>query len=124
MTALPELTYSWASPSVHIGRITLTGDLTHVNADELLRAIEAELVRQPSLRELHVDCGGLEICDSRGLSVLLMLRRRTASLGLALHIVNRPRTLNRILDRTGTTEYLTGTPQDTLRDDIGGHRQF
>ncbi|MFL6119558.1 STAS domain-containing protein [Actinophytocola sp.] len=117
MTAFPELRYSWDTSAGHIGRVTLAGDLIHVNADELLEAVTDELAAHPGLRELHVDCAQLEVCDSRGLSTLLMLRRRTDSLGLRLHIVNRPHALNRMLDRTGTTEYLTSDePQSILRD--------
>jgi anti-anti-sigma factor len=117
MTAFPELRYDWDTPAGYIGRVTLTGDLTHVNADELLDAVDQELAAHPGLRQLHVDCAGLEVCDSRGLSTLLMLRRRTESLGLELHVVNRPRALDRMLDRTGTLEYLTGdNPRDALAD--------
>lgn len=117
MTAFPELKYEWDTSAGHIGRVTLVGDLTHVNADELLQAVNDELAAHPGLREVHVDCAGLEVCDSRGLSTLLMLRRRTESLGLELHVVNRPRALDRMLDRTGTKEYLTGDlPSDALRD--------
>jgi anti-anti-sigma factor len=117
MTALPELTYRWDTPERELGRVTLTGDLTHVNADDLLRAVSDQLSAHPALRTLRVDCSGLEICDSRGLSILLMLRRRTESLGLGLDIVNRPAALNRMLDRTGTTEYLTGDDSgDSLQD--------
>jgi anti-anti-sigma factor len=117
MTTLPELSYRWHSSTVHIGQVTLTGDLTHVNANKVLRTIEDELAKHPQLRELHVDCAGLEFCDSGGLSTLLMLRRRTESLGLELRLVNRPHTLERMLDRTGTTEYLTSDqPVTTERD--------
>jgi anti-anti-sigma factor len=112
MTALPELRYSWETSDVHIGRISLSGDLTHVNADDLLQAVTDQMGAHPALRELHVDCAGLDVCDSRGLSVLLMLRRRSESLGIELRVVNRPTTLDRMLDRTGTAEYLIG-------DDVG-----
>lgn len=108
MTALPELTCTWETPADHIGRIALTGDLVNINADQVLHEVHEALATYPALRELHIDCAGLQICDSRGLSILLMLRRRTGSLGIALHIDNRPKTLDRLLARTGTTEYLTG----------------
>lgn len=116
MTALPDLTYRWDTPSIHIGQITLTGDLTHINADKLLAAVTDQLTAHPALRELHVDCAALEICDSRGLSVLLMIRRRTDALGVGLRIVRRPDTLDRMLDLTGTTAYLTGTDRETRRN--------
>ena len=103
-----ELTCTWDTPDEHVGRIALGGDLVNVNADRVLRRAEEALSAHPGLRELHIDCAGLQFCDSRGLSVLLVLRHRTESLGIALRIVNRPRTLDRLFARTGTAEYLTG----------------
>lgn len=117
MTALPELTCTWDTPADHIGRIALDGDLVNINADLVLRQVDEALSTHPGLCELHIDCGGLEVCDSRGLSVLLMLRRRAQALGIALHIVNRPRTLDRLLSRTGTAEYLTGENGSSDRQD-------
>lgn len=108
MTALPELTCTWDTPTDHIGRIALDGDLVNVNADQVLRKADEALSAHPGLRELHIDCTGLQVCDSRGLSVLLVLRHRADSHGIGLRIVNRPRTLDRLFSRTGTAEYLTG----------------
>ena len=39
MTALPELHFTWTIPSAHVGRLTLTGNVVYVNAEELLAAI-------------------------------------------------------------------------------------
>ncbi len=117
MTALPELTCTWDTPADDVGRIALDGDLVNINADQVLREVDEALATHPALRELRIDCAGLEVCDSRGLSVLLMLRRRAQSLGIALRIVNRPRTLDRLLSRTGTAEYLTGEDSDADRQD-------
>jgi anti-anti-sigma factor len=108
MTALPELTFTWETPAAHVRRVALNGSLAYVNADALLRSITDNLVDNQDLRELHVDCAGLDMCDSRGLATLLTLRRRTEVLGVELHIVNRPALLNRMMDRTGTTTFLTG----------------
>ncbi|TDV57370.1 STAS domain-containing protein [Actinophytocola oryzae] len=106
MTSLPELTFTWDRPANHVGRVVLAGNIVHTNADELLRVVTDLLSDDPGLRELRLDCAGLDICDSRGLSTLLMLRRHTESLGLDLRIVNRPLALDRMLERTGTSEYL------------------
>jgi anti-anti-sigma factor len=106
MTSLPELTFTWTIPAAHVGRLTLAGNVVYVNAEDLLRAVVEHLDEQPDLRELLIDCAGIEICDSRGLSTLLMLRRRTQKLGLELKLVNRPKVLDRMLERTGTAEYL------------------
>jgi anti-anti-sigma factor len=116
MTSIPELTYTWDTPSVHIGRLVLAGSVVYANADELLQAVTDRLAAQGGLRELHIDCAGLDICDSMGLSTLLMLRRRTESLGLDLRLLNRPSPLDRMLERTGTYDYLTG-PTEARRED-------
>ena len=112
------MTCTWDSPSRHSARISLTGDLVNINADLVLRSVDEGLAAHPALRELHIDCTALEVCDSRGLSALLMLRRRTESRNVTLRITNRPRILDRLLERTGTAEYLTGESRTTaaLRD--------
>jgi anti-anti-sigma factor len=106
MVELPELTFSWDTPSVHIGRVTVTGDIVYGNAEEFLTEVTNRLATQEGLRELHLDCTGLGICDSRGLSALLMLRRRTEARGVVLRVLNRPKVLDRLAERTGTAEYL------------------
>ncbi|MFJ4693113.1 STAS domain-containing protein [Streptomyces sp. NPDC088766] len=60
-----------------------------------------------TLRDLHLDCADLTLIDSTGLAMLLMLRRRTYPAGITLHLDNRPAHLERMLQLTGTTEYLT-----------------
>lgn len=115
MTSIPELTYTWDTPAVHIGRIVLAGNVVYANADALLAAVTDRLGAHRELRELHVDCGGLDFCDSMGLSTLLMLRRRTESLGLDLRLLNRPTPLDRMLERTGTYEYLAGADRAEAR---------
>lgn len=117
MPTLPQLSYTWDDPTVHIRRVTLGGDLTNANADQLLRAITEDLSAHPGRRALHIDCAGVGLCDARGLSVLLMLRRRTESLGIELHIVNRGQVLRQLLERTGTEEYLTGRTRGDARTD-------
>lgn len=107
MTSLPELTFAWDTPTVHTGRVTLAGDLTFVNADALLTAVTKKLTEAQTLTELQVDCASLDLCDSRGLSVLLMLRRSTEAAGVTLRLLNRSPALNRLLDRTGTAPYFT-----------------
>lgn len=107
MISLPELTVTWDVSPGHVARLALTGDVVHPNADELLRAVTELVAAHQDVRELVVDCAGLGICDSRGLSTLLMLRRRTEAAGVELRIVNRPPILDRLLVRTGTAEYLS-----------------
>lgn len=108
MTGASELTVTWAPPDVGTGCFVLGGDLVNEHAERLLVAVNERLAEHRDLRELLIDCAKLEVCDSRGLSVLLMVRRRTDSLGVTLRLVNRTRLLDRLLDRTGTADYLTG----------------
>jgi anti-anti-sigma factor len=110
VTTLPELTFVWDTPDATTGRVTVTGNIVFGNAEEFLAVVTDHLVANRDLRELHIDCTGLGICDSRGLSALLMLRRRTETLGLALHILNRPKVLDRVAERTGTAKYLFDNP--------------
>jgi anti-anti-sigma factor len=117
MPTLPQLSYTWDDPAVHIRRVTLDGELVSANADQLLMAITEDLSSHEGRRALHIDCAGVELCDSRGLSALLMLRRRTESLGIELHVVNRGAALQHLLERTGTDEYLTGETRGDARPD-------
>jgi anti-anti-sigma factor len=105
---LPQLSFTWSGPTGGTGSVAVAGDLVHVNATDFLRIVTDELSANPELRELRVDCTELEICDSMGLSVLLMLRRRVDALDVALRVLNRPYSLDRMLELTGTFEYLTG----------------
>lgn len=99
---------TWNLVDAHTGCFTLSGDLVHLHAEQLLGAVDERLDHHGELRELWIDCEKLAACDSRGLSVLLMVRRRTESLGITLQLVNRTRLLDRLMERTGTAEYLTG----------------
>ncbi|GAA4061669.1 STAS domain-containing protein [Nonomuraea soli] len=84
----------------------LRGDLDYVSAEDLLTVVTARLRQAPAPREIRLDCAGLGICDSTGLSVLLVIRRRADAVGTRLHLDNRGAALNRLLDITGTREHL------------------
>lgn len=91
-------------------RFELRGDLDHYCADLLLEEVERVLADHAGLRELHLHCAGLTAVDSVGLSVLLMVRRRTGAADVRLHVEKRPLRLDRLLELTGTLDYLT-TPE-------------
>ncbi|WP_405578510.1 STAS domain-containing protein [Streptomyces sp. NBC_01190] len=91
-------------------RITIAGDLDYDSAWELPEAIDAGLVAYPGIRELRLDCAGLGDCDSMGLSVLLGVHRATVRTGIRLFLDDRPPALERLLDLTGTLEFLTADP--------------
>ncbi|MFI8266537.1 MULTISPECIES: STAS domain-containing protein [unclassified Streptomyces] len=95
-------------------RFELHGDLDHYWADILLEAVEAVLAEYTGLRDVRLHCAGLTAVDSSGLSALLMVRRRTGAAGVRLHVEERPIRLERLLELTGTLDYLT-TPEAGAR---------
>ncbi|MDH6229034.1 STAS domain-containing protein [Streptomyces sp. MJP52] len=107
MTTFPpslHLTTVTAEDSV---RIEITGDLDYDNAGLLLNEVTARLGARPRPGDLRLHCAGVGAIDSTGLSVLLMIGRRTASAGTRLHLDERPAMMDRLLDLTGTLEYFT-----------------
>ncbi|WP_409236296.1 STAS domain-containing protein [Streptomyces sp. PA5.6] len=108
MTTLPpalRLATAGTADAVHI---EITGDLDYDNAEYLLAEVTEQLGARPGLRDLHLHCAGVANVDSMGLSILLMIGRRTAETGTRLHLDDRPPNLERLLDLTGTLEYFTG----------------
>ncbi|MER5967809.1 STAS domain-containing protein [Streptomyces sp. NPDC002057] len=93
-------------------RIEVHGDLDYDSADLLLEEATAQLAARPALTDLHLHCAGLGAVDSMGLSALLMIGRRTTVAGVRLHLDDRPANLDRLLELTGTLDYLT-TPLPT-----------
>ncbi|MFI1680848.1 STAS domain-containing protein [Streptomyces sp. NPDC020607] len=108
-TSHPALRLATAgtADTVHI---EITGDLDYDNAEFLLAEVTDQLGARPQLRDLHLHCAGIANVDSMGLSILLMIGRRTADTGTRLHLDDRPPNLERLLDLTGTLEYFTGAP--------------
>ncbi|OBH89165.1 STAS domain-containing protein [Mycobacterium sp. E2733] len=86
--------------------VQVSGDLVYETVDALVDAVGQLLGRQPTLTDLHLDLSGLAICDSAGLSALLLVHRRSCQAGVQLHLDRRPRFLDRILDVTGTFDHL------------------
>ncbi|MEE1757037.1 STAS domain-containing protein [Streptomyces sp. SP18CS02] len=86
--------------------IRISGDLDYETADDLVRAVDEVLAARPDVRELALHCGGAGMCDSMGLSALLMVKRRTLAQGVRLRLVERPPALTRLLGLTGTDVYL------------------
>ncbi|MGW5861405.1 STAS domain-containing protein [Streptomyces sp. NPDC055239] len=97
-------------------RIELHGDLDYDNADHLLRAVTDKLAEHPRLGDLHLHCAGLDVIDSMGLSILLMVHRRTSAAGVRLHLDDRTAKLDRLLALTGTLDHLTAP--------LTGHREL
>jgi anti-anti-sigma factor len=109
MSRRRALDHAWSRPDQHTALVRLDGDLDFDSGDELLDALTRELAATTGLAELHLDCAELGFCDSWGLSVLLMIHRRVAAMGVTLHLDNRREPLERLLRRTHTLIHLTGT---------------
>jgi len=106
------LRLDWTMPDTATGRLAVVGELNFQSAGRLIETVTEELARHPELRELRLDCTGLDHCDSSGLSVLLMAQRRTQAAGVTLYLDNRSSTLERMLELTGTVDYLAGDAAD------------
>lgn len=88
----------------------IAGDVDYVTTSALVEAAEKLLAEHPDLRNLHLDCAQLTMCDSAGISGLLTIHHRTSTAGVHLHLDRRPKFFERVLDITGILEYLIAAP--------------
>jgi len=88
----------------------IAGDVDYTTTPVLVEAAEKLLAEHPVLRDLHLDCAQMTLCDSAGISGLLTINQRTAAAGVHLHLDRRPNFLERILDITGILEHLIAAP--------------
>ncbi|MFI8232697.1 STAS domain-containing protein [Streptomyces sp. NPDC085900] len=109
MTTLPSTLHLTTIDTDDTVRIEITGDLDYDTADFLLEEVTTQLGARPEVRHVHLHCAGLGTVDSMGLSILLMIGRRTAAAAARLHLDDRPAQLDRLLDITGTLDYFTAT---------------
>ncbi|MEV7405181.1 STAS domain-containing protein [Streptomyces sp. NPDC091267] len=115
MTTMPRPSFTLtveAGPGT--ARVHLAGDLEYDTTDELLRRVDRCLTEQPHLRDLHLDCAQLRLCDSMGLSSFIEIRRSTAARDVRLHLDNPPPFLGRMLTITGVSQ-LFGPARETQR---------
>ncbi|MEW2430685.1 STAS domain-containing protein [Micromonospora sp. NPDC047644] len=90
-------------------RLRLTGELDYDSAPELLAA--AAGLRGDEDAPVLVDLTGVTLCDSSGLSALLVVHRAAG----AIRLTGVSPQLQRMLDRTGLTELLAEAYAD---DDV------
>ncbi|MEH0825935.1 MULTISPECIES: STAS domain-containing protein [unclassified Micromonospora] len=88
-------------------RVRLAGELDFDTAPELVEAV-AEL-RRDGHQELELDFAGVDLCDSSGLSALVVIHR--AGTG-AIRLFNLNPQIKHLLDRTGLAELLAAPPRD------------
>ncbi|WP_405663783.1 STAS domain-containing protein [Streptomyces sp. NBC_01166] len=100
-------------------RLRLAGDLDFDTSDLLVERARACLAAEPGPQDLFLDCSGLRLCDSMGVSSLLLIHRGTSSRGVALHLENPPAFLRRMLDVTGTARLfvLDGAGRQTEQEE-------
>ncbi|MFF9865565.1 STAS domain-containing protein [Streptomyces sp. NPDC013953] len=96
----------------HTVRLALTGDLDYDTSGELLDQVHLALRDRADVDDLRLDCRKLGTVDSTGLSALLQIHRSAGRDGIGFHLDNIGPALQRLLDLTGTYEYLT-TPQQS-----------
>ena len=89
----------------------IAGDVDYTTTPALVEAAVQLLADQPALRDLHLDCAQMTICDSSGISGLITIHHRTSTAGVHLHLDRRPKFFDRILEITGVLEHLTAAPR-------------
>ncbi|MFE9251405.1 STAS domain-containing protein [Streptomyces sp. NPDC007088] len=111
MTVPPHpLTLTVAPYDAGVPLLRAAGELDHDTAGELLTAVARQLAARPVPPAVHLDLSGVTVCDSMGLSALIMVRRQAASAGVPLLLDEVSPVLGRLLDLTGTRAYLTACP--------------
>lgn len=103
--SLGALSLTW-NRGAGLATVAVDGELDFVTADRLLDEATA-VAAEPGVRRIVLDCAQLSFCDSHGLSVLLMLHRRTRAADVALVLDNRRQRLDRLLAITGAAALLT-----------------
>jgi anti-anti-sigma factor len=88
----------------------IAGDVDYTTTSQLVEAAEKLLKDHPVLKNLHLDCAQMTLCDSAGISGLMMIHQRTSAAGVHLHLDRRPSFFERILDITGILDHLTAPP--------------
>ncbi|MER7995893.1 STAS domain-containing protein [Micromonospora chalcea] len=95
-------------------RVRLTGELDYDTAPELVEAVAR--LRRDGCQEVELDFGGVVLCDSSGLSALVVIHRSGTG---AVRLRNTNPQVRHLLDRTGLAELLAAPPRDVT----GGARE-
>ncbi|MFJ8443555.1 STAS domain-containing protein [Kitasatospora griseola] len=92
------------------------GELDHDSVGPLREALERAVAVPPG--RLVVDCGGLDFCDSTGLSLLLRAHAAAEQAGVPLLLADPGPVVPRMLEITGADEVLT--VRATVEEALGG----
>ncbi|MFJ9624184.1 STAS domain-containing protein [Streptomyces sp. NPDC101181] len=102
MTALPSPLFTvTAEEGRDWVRLRLSGDLDYDTSHQLVSRAVDGMAGAPDARDLYLDCAGLSLCDSMGVSALLQVHRDAAARRVRLHVDNAPPFLERIIRITG-----------------------
>ncbi|MGW2262670.1 STAS domain-containing protein [Streptomyces sp. NPDC001780] len=82
--------------------VRLDGAMDFETAYEVVDTVRQLLRLHRGVRTLELHCGGLTLCDSAGLSALLLIRRLTEGDGVRLVLSECRPALDRLLEITGT----------------------
>ncbi|MFJ8148845.1 STAS domain-containing protein [Streptomyces sp. NPDC096094] len=123
VTTSPDADPTAASPSAgpHTVRLALTGDLDYDTCGELLQEVRLVLGGREDVEHLRLDCRDLEVVDSMGLSTLLQIHRSACQDGIGFHLDNIGPSLKRLLEITGTGEYLLDSQGGATAPNDGRH---
>ncbi|MCZ7438008.1 STAS domain-containing protein [Micromonospora sp. WMMC241] len=92
-------------------RLRLAGELDFDTAPELVEAA-AEL-RRDGHQELWLDFADVTLCDSSGLSALVVIHRSGTA---GVHVTDMKPQVRQLLDRTGLAELLPAPPRPAAAD--------
>ncbi|MGW3245368.1 STAS domain-containing protein [Streptomyces sp. NPDC001070] len=115
---LPPLHLSVDRPGTGTVVLHVTGDLDHETAPDLLDAVTDVLAEGGPPPDVVLDLSGVCVCDSSGLSALIVALRRTTAAGTALRLVSLPPPLLRVIKVTGLEDHFAdalGSGPDSRR---------
>ncbi|MFE2937726.1 STAS domain-containing protein [Streptomyces sp. NPDC059255] len=114
MTAPPPepLAVVVTTPAADTVEVRLDGEMDYETSYEVIDTVRQLLRAHRGVARLELHCGGLTLCDSMGLSALLMIRRLAESDGVRLVLTERRAALDRVLQVTGTLDHLSGTERN------------
>ncbi|MGI5153713.1 STAS domain-containing protein [Microbispora sp. CA-102843] len=108
MTAAVVLTPVSAPVADHVLVVALDGALDYTNAERLCQDVETALGEEH--RELILDLGGLDFCDSTGIRILLSVRKLMQERNGAVTLAGLNARLARIFRVTGLISAFTVAP--------------